>query len=38
MAVNGSSRSFVASPDIYKVIAKSGDARVILGHVEAWTA
>jgi hypothetical protein len=30
MIVKGSSRSFVASPDIYKVIAECGDTRVIL--------
>lgn len=30
MAVTGSSRSFIASPDVYKATAESGDTRVIL--------
>jgi hypothetical protein len=30
MAVTGPSRPFIASPDVSKVIAESGDTRVIL--------
>lgn len=30
MAVTGPSRSFIASPEVYKVVAECGDTRVIL--------
>lgn len=34
MATSGPARSFLASPDVYKIIAEKGETRIIFGYVE----